>query len=111
VRDVMYDEDRLHEQMIEHRLSGLRNGAIALPLQLDDRSTPDAHWAIVAQLALAFALLGAKMRTLKSPACGEKPFLQRTHYLFKDHQPDGTRRIPDLMLNLHQPDGKGVYRI
>ncbi len=79
MRDVMYDEDRLHEQMIEHRLSGLRNGAIALPLQLDDRSTPDAHWAIVAQLALAFALLGAKMRTLKSPACGEKPFLQRTH--------------------------------
>ena len=88
MRDVMYDEDRLHEQMIEHRLSGLRNGAIALPLQLDDRSTPDAHWAIVAQLALAFALLGAKMRTLKSPACGEKPFLQRTHYSVKHESLD-----------------------
>jgi hypothetical protein len=25
-------------------------------------------------------------------------------------QPDGERRIPDLMLNLHQPHGNGEYR-
>jgi hypothetical protein len=67
VRDVMYDEDRLHEQMIEHRLSGLRNGAIALPLQLDDRSTPDAHWAIVAQLALGVCPPGSKDENFEKP--------------------------------------------
>ena len=26
-------------------------------------------------------------------------------------EPDGKRCIPDLMLDLHEPDGKGAYRI
>ena len=59
VRDVTDDEDRLHGRTIGHEVSSLRNGAITLLRQLDDRYTPDAHQAMAAQPALAFALLGA----------------------------------------------------
>ncbi len=58
VRDVTDDGDRLHGWMIEGGLRRLRNGAIMLLRRLDDRSIPDAHRAMVAQPALAFALLG-----------------------------------------------------
>jgi hypothetical protein len=58
VRDVTYDEDRLHGRMIGHGLSSIRNGAITLLRQLDYRYIPDAQRAIAAQPALAFALLG-----------------------------------------------------
>jgi hypothetical protein len=59
MRDVTDDEDRLHGRTIGHGVSSLRNGAITLLRQLDDRYTPDAHQAMAAQPALAFALLGA----------------------------------------------------
>jgi hypothetical protein len=42
VRDVAYDEDRLPEQMIGHRLSRIRNVAIMLLRQMDDQSILDA---------------------------------------------------------------------
>jgi hypothetical protein len=58
VRDVTDDEDRVHGRMIGHGLSSIRNGAITLLRQLDYRYIPDAHRAIAAQPALAFALLG-----------------------------------------------------
>jgi hypothetical protein len=58
VRDVTYDEDRVHGRMIGHGLSSIRNGAITLLRQLDYRYIPDAQRAIAAQPALAFALLG-----------------------------------------------------
>jgi hypothetical protein len=59
VRDVTDDEDRVHRRKVGHRVSGIRNGAITLLRQLNNRSIPDAHRAIAAQPALAFALLGA----------------------------------------------------
>jgi hypothetical protein len=58
MRDVTDDEDRLHGRTIGHGVSSLRNGTITLLRQLDDRYTPDAHQAMAAQPALAFALLG-----------------------------------------------------
>jgi hypothetical protein len=59
VRDVTDDAARVHGRKIGHGVSGMRNGAITRLRQLNDRSIPDAHRAIVAQPALAFAPLGA----------------------------------------------------
>jgi hypothetical protein len=59
VRNVTDDEARVHGWKIGHGVSRLRNGAITRLRQLNDRSVPDARQAMVAQPALAFALLGA----------------------------------------------------
>ena len=59
MRDVADNEARVHGRMIGHGVSRLRNDAITRLRQLDDWRLPDAHRAIVAQLALVFALLGA----------------------------------------------------
>ena len=42
VRDVTYNEDRLHGRMIGHGVSSIRNGAITLLRYLDYRRLPDA---------------------------------------------------------------------
>jgi hypothetical protein len=59
VRDVTDDEARVHGRKIGHGASSMRNGAITRLRQLDDWRLPDARRAMVAQPALAFALLGA----------------------------------------------------
>jgi hypothetical protein len=53
--------------MIGHGLSSLRNGAITLLRQPDDRYIPDAHRAMAAQPALAFALLGGYDEHFEKP--------------------------------------------
>ncbi len=60
VRDVTFDEDRLHGRKIAFRLSDIRNVAITLLRQLGYPYIPDAQRAIAAQPSLAFALLGIK---------------------------------------------------
>ena len=48
MRDVTDDAARVHGRVIRHRVSGMRNGAITRLRQLNDRSVPDAHRAMVA---------------------------------------------------------------
>ena len=48
VRDVSYDEDRLHGRKIGHGLSSLRNGALNLIRHLGYRYVPDA-WRAFAE--------------------------------------------------------------
>jgi hypothetical protein len=60
VRDVTYDEDRLHGRKRGCGLSDIRNVAISLLRQPGYPYIPDAQRAIAAQPSLAFALLGIK---------------------------------------------------
>jgi len=67
VRDVTYNEDRLHGRMIGHGVSSIRNGTITLLRYLDYRRLPDAQRAIAERPALAFALSGVKDENFKNP--------------------------------------------
>lgn len=58
VRDVTYDEDRLHGRIIGRGLSSIRNAAITLLRQDEYPYIPDAQRAVAARPSLAFALLG-----------------------------------------------------
>jgi hypothetical protein len=53
--------------MIGHGLSSIRNGAITLLRQPDDRCIPDARRAMAAKPALAFALLGGYDENFEKP--------------------------------------------
>jgi hypothetical protein len=58
VRDVTYDEDRLHGRIIGPGLSSIRNAAITLLRQYQYPYIPDAQRAVAAHPSLAFARLG-----------------------------------------------------
>lgn len=64
VREVTYDEDRLHGRKIGLGLSDIRNPAIRLLRQYRYPYIPDAQRAISAQPSLAFALLNIKILKL-----------------------------------------------
>lgn len=57
VRDVTYDEDRLHGRKIGLGLSSLRNAALTLLRRYRYPYIPDAQRAVAARPDLAFALL------------------------------------------------------
>lgn len=63
VRDVTYDEDRLHGRKIGPALSSIRNAAITLLRRYPYPYIPDAQRAVAAHPSLAFALLS--IQTLK----------------------------------------------
>ncbi len=64
VRDVSYDEDRLHGRKIGPGLSSIRNAAITLLRQYSYPYIPDAQRALAAHPALAFALLETELLKL-----------------------------------------------
>ena len=72
VRDVTFDEDRLHGRKIGFGLSGVRNVAITLLRQLGLPFIPEAQRAVAVNPVLAFALFALKFRTLRSPIEGER---------------------------------------